>query len=122
MHLKSHAKLRDFLFGRLAEFQAEAALVGAGFAVLDRNLRIGRAEIDLLACREDLLTVVEVRARGRGAWVRGIASVSLSKRRRLRRAGRQLWLARYHHSSFRCMRFDIISVRPEGLEHIEGAF
>jgi putative endonuclease len=52
--------------GRLGEALAERFLVSRGYTILERNLRVGRAEIDLVAERGELLVAVEVKWRRAG--------------------------------------------------------
>ncbi|MBX3190262.1 MAG: YraN family protein [Labilithrix sp.] len=80
--------------GREAEAIAAERLRANGFRVLWQNLRIGMLEIDLVAKKRDLVLVVEVRARGPGAFEKPLASVTWSKRRMLLRATRALWKGR----------------------------
>jgi putative endonuclease len=81
--------------GRAAEEAVAAALVEAGFEIVARNLRVGRLELDVVARRSELVIVVEVRTRGRGARTTGFGSLSAVKRDRIRRAAGSLWRRRY---------------------------
>lgn len=50
--------------GRLAEDAVCEAMIAAGFIIRDRNLRISNfGELDIVAWRKGILTVVEVKAR-----------------------------------------------------------
>jgi putative endonuclease len=81
-------------------------LVGRGFTILKRNLRIGRGEIDIVAGLDDLVCLVEVKARRSLARGRPHEAVTARKREQLRRLGR-LYAAR---DPSRRYRFDVASV------------
>ncbi len=49
--------------GRFGEDLAESHYLSKGFVILARNWRWGRAEIDLIAGKEDLIVFVEVKTR-----------------------------------------------------------
>lgn len=80
-------------------------LEARGFHVLWRNLRIGALELDIVASKDDLAVIVEVRARAMGALVGPLSSISLTKRRALLRASRGLWRGRLSKMS------DVVRVR-----------
>lgn len=110
-----------------AEAEAASYLEQLGFSIVARNLRLGHLELDIVARREELVVVVEVRSRSSAAWTRPIGSVNWQKRQRVRRAGERLWQRRYRHdSSAERMRFDIISViflkESVRIEHVVAAF
>ncbi len=99
------------LRGSAAERAVERYLRACGFRIVALNLRLGRLELDVVARREDLIVVVEVRTRGTGAWTSGFGSIDAPKRRRIRRAGERLWQRRYRHDdSVTRLRFDAASV------------
>jgi putative endonuclease len=122
------AKLENASRGAEAERLVAEHLTGLGFVVLGRNVRVGRLELDLVARRDDLIVVVEVRGRGPGSWLRPLDSVDRAKRLRVRRAGELLWQRVYRHDpSLSRMRFDIVGVTfepgsPPELEHVPAAF
>jgi len=80
--------------GRNAETAVADCLFAEGFAILERNVRLGALELDIVARRGPLVAVVEVRARRPGALVGAFASVTATKRARLRRAVWRLWRER----------------------------
>lgn len=84
----SHAR------GRAAEQAAADWLLERGFRILWRNLRIGSLELDIVAKKDDLVVVVEVRTRGAGSYETALGSVSPTKQRMLLRATRALWRGR----------------------------
>jgi putative endonuclease len=99
----------------------------AGFDIVARNLRLGRLELDIVARQAELIVVVEVRARGRGAWTTGLGSLTWLKRERIRRAGQRLWRQRYRNDPTAArLRFDAASVQLDGahaqVEYVVAAF
>ena len=74
---------RQQAIGAAAEARVAAALAGAGWTVLARNVRVGRSELDIVAVDPGppaALVVVEVRARGRRDY--GLAEETLDHRKR----------------------------------------
>jgi Holliday junction resolvase-like predicted endonuclease len=81
----------------------------------------------VVARRDELVVVVEVRSRSSSAWTSGFGSLDGRKRYRIRLAGQRLWQRRYKHDlSVTRMRFDAASVvfGPDGpvIEYVEAAF
>ena len=71
--------------GRAAEDAAAAHLARAGFRVVERNVRLGHGEIDLVCRDGDVVVFVEVKCR-RATWGDPpAAAVSWHKQRRLTR-------------------------------------
>jgi putative endonuclease len=77
--------------GRDAEQAAADWIAQRGFRVLWRNLRIGTLELDLVAQKDDLVVIVEVRTRGVRSFESALSSISITKQRTLLRAARALW-------------------------------
>lgn len=95
--------------------------------MLERNLRVGRDEIDLLVRHGEVVAIVEVRLRGEGAFERPLASIDAKKRSKLVRAAERLWRERWAKDpSPPRLRFDVVGVRVDAagihVEHIPGAF
>jgi putative endonuclease len=110
--------------GQVAEAAAAAWLERQGYAVLARNHRTRRGEVDLV-CREGgTLCFVEVRSRSRLDFGTPAESVTVSKARRVVSAATD-WALR-HGGLEQAMRFDVVSVDLSGgaprLELIRGAF
>jgi putative endonuclease len=79
--------------GDAAEQLVADRLTAAGWQVLGRQVRIGRAELDIVAvdpARPERLVVVEVRARGGREFGLPEETVDARKRIRLRRAAQAL--------------------------------
>lgn len=114
------------VIGRSGEDLAAELLRAEGFRILWRNARIGPLEVDLVAKRDDLVVIVEVRTRGASAFERPLASIGWNKRRMLLRAARGLWRGRLKRMvDVQRVRIDVIAIttsteRPL-VEWIRGA-
>lgn len=106
--------------GMEAEDAACAALAADGWAVLARRLRTGAGEIDILAQRDGLLAIIEVKARPRLAT----AAAALGPRQRARLlAAAELVLAGDPSLGAAGVRFDVIVVDAAGrVRRIADAF
>jgi len=110
--------------GRWAEERAAQALLQSGYRVVDRNVRVGSLELDIVARDGPTIVVVEVRCRGAGAWTRPLSSVDRTKQERIGRAAGVLWASRWSHwRGVERVRFDVITVDPGGrVDHVRAAF
>jgi putative endonuclease len=110
--------------GRLAEGRVAEHLVAQRFAIVGRNVRVGRLEIDIIARRGQLLVFCEVRARAHDRFVAPAATIDARKIARLRSAAAQ-WL-RQNRPGGVDVRFDAAAVvfdTPQGrVEYYEGAY
>ena len=106
--------------GRAAEALAVAYLELAGLRVLERNLRLGGVEVDVLAAEGRDHVVVEVKYRARADYGGSAAAVDSGKRARLLRAAAAL-VARGEEG----VRIDVVAIeRVEGglhVRHYRGA-
>ncbi|HMR30007.1 MAG TPA: YraN family protein [Geminicoccaceae bacterium] len=95
--------------GRAAETAAAWLLRLKGFRILERRFATPVGEIDLVACRGDLLLFVEVKRRGELA----AASEALlpGQQQRVARAAEIYLQRRPAARSMRC-RFDVIAIAP----------
>ena len=109
--------------GRVGEDLAAEHLTATGWQVVERNLRIGRGELDIVALDHRTLVFVEVKTRR--SLVTGVpqAAVTPDKLRRLRRlAGQYLMERSTPHED---VRIDVIAVHAQfdggfSLEHLAG--
>jgi len=112
--------------GRQAEELAAEHLTSQGFVIEATNWRCQVGELDVVAHRDDLLVVVEVRS-ATTPWLSSPAeTVNIAKQRRVCRAA-DAYLQRRPGAAAERIRFDVMAVRflPEGgaeLLHIENAF
>ena len=113
--------------GRQAEQAVVEYLRTLNIRIVERNLRLGYLELDIVAENNEQLIIVEVRARGPGSRISALQSLSHRKRQRIRQAGRRRWRRRYKgHSIINRIRYDVAAITVSHgewtLEYIEAAF
>lgn len=111
--------------GSHAETLAAEHLERLGFAIVDRNVRVGRLEIDIVARRGELVVFCEVRARTDDRWVAPHQTIDRRKIGRIR-AGAAGWLREHSPAGPVSIRLDVASVViAEGhdarVDYFEGA-
>jgi len=106
--------------GRLAETAAKAALELQGWHILARRLRTSAGEIDLVAEKDGLLAIIEVKARPSLV----AAALALSGRQKARLiAATEIILATHPHWGTKGVRFDLLLVDGAGVvRRIADAF
>jgi len=95
--------------GHQAETLAARHLSRKGLRLLERNVRAGRGEIDLILLDGETLVFAEVRARKDGARVQAAESITAAKRRKLTETAERLLAVRPEWRQRPC-RFDVIAV------------
>ncbi|SFU68630.1 putative endonuclease [Pustulibacterium marinum] len=110
-------------FGKEAEERAAQYLLGKKYSILERNYYYQKAEIDILALKENTLVVVEVKARSSSYFGEPEQFVSKKKIRLLTNAV-DIYVNKNDLDVE--VRFDIISILRQNNElivnHIEDAF
>ncbi len=108
--------------GQLGESMAQHHLQQQGYTILQKNYRYKRAEIDIIAQKEELLVFIEVKTRATDIFGYPEEAVNARKEKLLVNAAEEFILALgWEHD----IRFDIISVTltsPPVIHHIEDAF
>lgn len=94
--------------GAAGEDLAANALRRAGYKILDRNVRLGRYEIDIIAREGDTTAFVEVKTRRDDSVVAPVDCVGGVKRQHIRKAARK-YMSR-HDEPEAYYRFDVVSV------------
>lgn len=110
-------------FGKLGEQKAIDFLKTSGYEIKERNYRYLHAEVDIIAKKDNILAIVEVKSRNKG-FLEDISDVISSKKIKL------LTLAANHYleevDTDLEVRFDVITVVKNGnnfeIEHFENAF
>ena len=93
--------------GKEGEDIAAAHLAKKGYKILARNYRSGRTEIDIIATKDDLLIVVEVKTRETDQYGDPEESVGTSKINMLAQGIEDYMLDKHLHNN---VRYDIISI------------
>ncbi len=109
--------------GDRAEAIAAAELERRGFAIVGRNVRVGRLELDVIAQRGSLVVFCEVRARVNSGIAAPYESIDRRKIERVRRAALG-WLAAREGPRVD-VRFDVASIvlgPPLRMDYFESAF
>ena len=111
------------LRGALGEQAAVEYLRKQGFMIVERNCRIGRSEIDIIASRYDELHFVEVKTRKYGSMTAPEEAITEQKMRAMRRAASS-YMAQHHsmlEPKFSLIAVEVIGDRVEALRFIEDA-
>lgn len=106
--------------GRWGEDRAAAWYLRHGYEIVERNWRCPSGEVDLVARRDDVVVICEVKARRTDAYGPAAAAVGPVKQQRLRRLAAQ-WLASRGVTGVE-VRFDVVAVTGVHVEVIEHAF
>ena len=106
--------------GLAGEERAAQFLVAKGYKIIARNYNAAGGELDLVARRGQTLVFAEVKTRAYAAFGGPAAAVTRTKQERLTRAALQYIKA--NAPKFDSIRFDVLCVLPEAIEHIENAF
>lgn len=110
--------------GKWGEHKAEEFLRGRGYRIVERNWRYGHRDIDIVAAKDDVLVIVEVKTRRNNLFTEPEDAVDWQKIRSLSVAA-NAFVKRYRIDME--VRFDVITVIGdiEGecqINHIEDAF
>jgi putative endonuclease len=93
--------------GKEGEEIATAHLIKENYKILARNYRSGRAEIDIIAMKDDLIIIVEVKTRETDKYGNPEESVGTGKINMLSQGAENFMLDRDLHNN---VRYDIISI------------
>ncbi len=109
--------------GKKGEDIAARHLTGAGYRILERNWQSGHRELDIIACKNNTLVIVEVKARSSSFFGEPQEFVTRKKQQKLIAAANHYLVS---HAMDLEVRFDIIAIcfeeKGHRLEHIEHAF
>lgn len=111
-------------FGKQAEQHTVEYLESKGYRIVAKNFRYQKAEIDIIAEYENLLIIIEVKARANNLFIEPYEAVDKRKIKLIVSAADAFLRENPYESE---VRFDIVSIiRGEGnqlkIQHIENAF
>lgn len=112
------------LLGTKGEEAAVCKLICEGYVILHRNWRVGKLELDIVARKDNLLVIAEVKTRQSDRFGPPEDAVDNRKIRKLMNAA-EAYIKTYHWNGD--VRFDIFSVLKDiddelHVEHIADAF
>ena len=99
-------------------------LLNKGYIIIERNWRAGKKEVDIIAFKNDVLIILEIKTRSRTDILFPEESVNHKKQGHLKAAGA---VYMNEHPQYINLRFDIISIVMDGdsvkeIVHFEEAF
>ena len=110
-------------FGKLGEQKAVDFLTKNGYEIKYKNYRYLKAEIDIIAQKEDILAIVEVKSRS-SEFLENIAETVNQKKIKLLVSAANYYVTENNLDVN--VRFDIITILKKGkqfqLEHLKDAF
>ena len=110
-------------FGKEGEKLATDFLIDKGYAIKRKNYRYLKSEIDIIAQKEDILAIVEVRARSNDQII-SIAETITPKKIKLLVIGADHYVTSNELDVE--VRFDVITILKNSkifkIEHLESAF
>lgn len=110
-------------FGKEGERIGVEFLKGKGYSILRTNYRYLKSEIDIIARKDDILAIVEVRARSNDR-IMPIADTISARKIKLLVMGADHFAS--EHALNLEVRFDVITILKNAktfkIEHLEGAF
>ena len=115
--LKPQSKTK--LFGLQGEDIAAHALEKQGFTIAHRNYRKQYGEIDLIACKDDLLVFVEVKRRKKTQFDLE-QLITVSKQKKIISVAKE-YISRFDHDEKYC-RFDVALIDGNSLTYLTDAF
>lgn len=105
--------------GFFGERRAAKYLKKSGYVILERNFKCPFGEVDIIAGKNDTICFVEVKTRSSDYFGAPNQAVDLQRQKRYINSARYYFAGR----EINCVvRFDIIEITKEGVNHIENAF
>ncbi len=114
----SEQSTRDI--GNEAESDAIAALIAAGYEIVEQNFRCKIGELDVVARDRGVLVFVEVRSRGDDEHGNAAEMVGRRKQRKVIRVA--TYYLGTHDPEYEECRFDVVAITGGVIEIIKDAF
>ena len=106
--------------GNAGETRAAEYLESLGYSIIERNFRAKVGEIDIIALKEDVVVIVEVKTRASEKFASASDYVTRAKQRKLKNTALMWMKIRQCEPP---LRFDVIEVYATGkINHITDAF
>lgn len=92
-----------------------------GYIIIERNFRIYKGEIDIIARDGECLVFIEVKYRSGNSFGHSVEAVNIHKQRTIYRVAEGYLLYHKEYQNKPC-RFDVIAFDNSNLTHIKNAF
>ena len=106
--------------GSFGERLVEEFMKKNGYKIIEKNCRLGKKEIDIIATKDDLIIFTEVKLRNSRKYGRGFEALIRNKKRNIIKAAKD-YLLKHNYDGYN-VRFDVASIDEGELMYIEDAF
>ncbi len=108
--------------GISGEVSAKEYLLAKGYVILGENIRCEKVgELDLVCMDKDTLVFVEVKSRRNENYGHPLEAITKAKMSKLIKAA-GVYLKNNSHLKWKELRFDVIAIIGDEIEHVESAF
>lgn len=117
---KDYTKIKNNIEGKKGEIKAVLFFKKHGYKILETNFKNKIGEIDIIAEKDGVIVFIEVKNRSTYRFGRPIEAVDFRKQSKIKKvAGIYLMIKNKYYND---VRFDVVEVSNDNLEHIENAF
>lgn len=118
--LKDYTKIKNNIEGKKGEIKAVLFLKKHGYKILETNFKNKIGEIDIIAEKDGVIVFIEVKNRSTYRFGRPIEAVDFRKQNKIKKVA-EIYLM-IKNKYYNDVRFDVVEVSNDNLEHIENAF
>lgn len=112
--------MKNKIVGNIGEKIASFYLQLKGYEIVHRNFLVKGGEIDIVALKDNVLVIVEVKTRRNSSYGDPKDAVGYNKRKNLIYAAK-CYIKRYEKYGM-AVRFDVVEIMPFKINHIKDAF
>ncbi len=117
---KDYTKIKNNIEGKKGEIKAVLFLKKHGYKILETNFKNKIGEIDIIAEKDGVIVFIEVKNRSTYRFGRPIEAVDFRKQSKIKKVA-EIYLM-IKNKYYNDVRFDVVEVSNDNLEHIENAF
>lgn len=117
---KDYTKIKNNIEGKKGEKKAVLFLKKHGYKILETNFKNKIGEIDIIAEKDGVIVFIEVKNRSTYRFGRPIEAVDFRKQNKIKKVA-EIYLM-IKNKYYNDVRFDVVEVSNDNLEHIENAF
>lgn len=118
--LKDYTKIKNSIEGKKGETKAVLFLKKHGYKILETNFKNKIGEIDIIAEKDGVIVFIEVKNRSTYRFGRPIEAVDFRKQNKIKKVAEIYLMVKNKY--YNDVRFDVVEVSNDNLEHIENAF